>query len=94
MADSVARLERRAMVLAISLDSVGITRQYMRTNDLRYLVVTFPQRKLERLYRVSAVPQTLVLNSVGTVLYAKTGLLQNGSVDSVYTALAGGFGRR
>src|SRR6266850_4315824 len=51
MADSVARLERRVMVLAISLDSVSITRQYTRTHDLRYLVVTFPQRKLERLYR-------------------------------------------
>jgi hypothetical protein len=52
-----------------------------------YAVLLFPERKLQRLYRVAAVPQTLVLNADGRVLYARTGLLDSAAVlDSVYRA--------
>jgi peroxiredoxin len=89
MTDSVKRLGRPVQVLAISLDSVDTTRHYVAEHALRYPVLTFPQPKLERLYRAVAVPQTLVLDWRGTVLYARTGALDSASLDSGYAAVIG-----
>lgn len=89
MTDSVMRLGPPVQVLAISLDLPDTTRQYVAQHAVRYPVLTFPQPKLERLYRVVAVPQTVVLDWRGTVLCAKTGTLDSGSLDSVYAAVAG-----
>jgi peroxiredoxin len=89
MADSVKGLGRTVQVMAISLDSADTTRRYIAKHALRYPVLTLPQPKLERLYRAVAVPQTVVLDWTGTVLYAKTGTLDAASMDSVYTAVTG-----
>jgi len=86
LADSLGRLGG-VQVVAISLDTGDTTRHYVAKHALQYRVVTFPQRKLERLYRAVAVPQTVVLDWRGTVLYAKTGALDSGSLDSVYAAV-------
>jgi peroxiredoxin len=86
MADSLGRLGR-VQVLAISLHPADTTRRYVAEHALRYPVLTFPQAKLERLYRAVAVPQTVVLDWRGTVLYAKTGTLDPASRDSVYGAV-------
>ena len=88
MTDSLGRLER-VQVLAISLDPADATERYVAGHALRYPVLTFPQAKLERLYRAAAVPQTVVLDWAGTVLYAKTGTLDPASLDSVYVAVTG-----
>lgn len=88
MADSLARLGR-VQVVAISLDAADTTRHYVAAHALRYPVLTFPQPKLARLYRAVAVPQTVVLDWRGTVLYAKTGTLDSPSLDSVYAAVKG-----
>jgi peroxiredoxin len=74
-------------VLAISLDPGDSTRRYVSQYDMRYSVLTFPQPKLKRLYRAIAVPQTVVLDAGGTVLYAKTGTLDSASLDSVYAVV-------
>src|SRR5467141_5278142 len=87
LADSLGRLGS-VQVLAISLDTRDTTRHYVAEHAVQYRVLTFPQRKLERLYRVVAVPQTVVLDWTGTVLYAKTGTLDSASLDSVYRAVA------
>ena len=87
--DSVKGLGRPVQVLAISLDSADTTRHYVAEHALRYAVLTFPQPKLQRLYRGVAVPQTMVLDWRGTVLYAKTGTLDPASLDSVYVAVTG-----
>ena len=87
MADSLARLGR-VRVLAISLHPADTTRRYAADHALRYPVLTFPELKLERLYRAVAVPQTVVLDWTGTVLYAKTGTLDSAALDSVYAAVA------
>jgi len=74
-------------LLAISLDSVEPTRAYVRANGLPYPVLLFPEPKLARLYRATAVPLTLVLNGEGRVLYARTGLLDSAAaLDSVFHA--------
>ena len=88
MADSLQQLGR-AQVMAISLNPMDSTRMYVREHGLRYPVLTFPQPKLERLYRATAVPQTVVLDWTGTVLYARTGTLDSASLDSLYAAVSG-----
>jgi peroxiredoxin len=89
MADSLRRVGRPVQVLAISLDPVDTTRLYVSEHKLRYPVLTFPQAKFERLYRAAAVPQTVVLDWTGTVLYARVGTLEPVSMDSVFAAVAG-----
>lgn len=88
MADSLRRLSQ-VQVVAISLHAADSTRRYTAEHQLRYSVITFPEPKLERLYRAAAVPQTVVLDWKGTVLYAKTGTLDSVSLDSVYAAVTG-----
>ena len=89
LADSVRRLSGWTVdVVGISLDSVDVTRTYGETHGVAYPLVTFPSRKLKQLYRARAVPQTLVLDEEGRVLYARTGLLEPAAtLDSVYRAL-------
>ncbi len=56
-------------------------------------MATFPDWKTAQLARARAVPQTLVLNHWGEVVFAHTGRLEPGPVlDSVYAALRGDFG--
>lgn len=87
MADSLRRLGE-VEVLAISLNPADSTRLYIADHELRYPVLMFPQPKLKRLYRAAAVPQTVVLDGRGTVLYARTGTLDPPAVDSVFSAVA------
>ena len=87
--DSVKGLGRPVQVLAISLDSADSTRRYVAEHALRYAVLTFPQPKLKLLYRAVAVPQTVVLDWTGTLLYAKTGTLDSAALDSMYAAVTG-----
>jgi len=88
LADSLRRVTTPPIELyAISLDSAESTRAYARLHHLSYPVLLFPEPKLERLYRVGAVPQTVVLDNAGRVLYATTGLLdRSGVLDSVFQA--------
>jgi peroxiredoxin len=90
IADSAASLRPgHVVVAAISLDSLSLTQDYVRQHQFRYPVVLFPVAKLRRLYRATAVPQTLVLDHEGRILYARTGLLEpQAVVDSVFAALS------
>jgi len=88
LADSLRRVAVPPIELyAISLDPADSTRAYAKLHRLSYPVLTFPEPKLERLYRVGAVPQTVVLDNTGRVLYAMTGVLDSAAVlDSVFQA--------
>jgi peroxiredoxin len=88
LADSLGRLGG-VQVLAISLDPGDSTENYVAEHAVRYPVLTFPQRRLKRLYRAVAVPQTVVIDWSGIVLYARTGALDSASLDSVYAAVRG-----
>jgi peroxiredoxin len=92
LAESLDQTER-VQVLGISLDSPDSTFRYVTEHLLRFPVLTFPQPKLARLYRAVAVPQTVVVDSAGTVLYARTGTLDSSSLDSVYAAVTRRRGR-
>lgn len=92
LADSVSRLGS-VQVFGISLHPGDSTRDYVSRHALPYPVVLFPQAKLKRLYRATSVPQTIVLDANGAVLYAKTGLLGERSMDSIYAAVGDSDGR-
>jgi peroxiredoxin len=74
-------------VYGISLDSESETLGYVAGNDISFPVVRFPDPKLRRLYRVGAVPMTLVLNHEGEAIHARVGVLKSpGAVDSIVVA--------
>jgi peroxiredoxin len=90
LADSLGRVrDVRIRVVAISVDSAAATRHFAAEEGVGYPMVTFPTDRLRRLYRVKAVPQTVVLDAEGDVVYAHVGRLTTGPVlDSIFQAAA------
>ncbi|MEP6507759.1 MAG: redoxin domain-containing protein [Gemmatimonadales bacterium] len=60
-------------VLALTPDSARNAKWFGDFEKFAFPLVIFPDRKLVALSRATVVPQTLVLNSDGRVLYSKTG---------------------
>jgi thiol-disulfide isomerase/thioredoxin len=89
LADSVRRLSPwQVQVVGISLDSLEKTRAYVEAQGIKYPVVRFPNRRYTRLYRANRVPETVVLDYEGNVIFARMGALTEPIVlDSVYAAL-------
>jgi peroxiredoxin len=78
---------RPITVQGITMDGPDETRDYIARHRLDFDVVGFPAPKLARLYRVTSVPQTFVLDHDGRVLYARTGVMDNAAVaDSIWQA--------
>ena len=77
-------------VFGVSLDSLRQTRLYAERHKLAFPVLLFPEPKLAFIYRAQRVPVTMVLDSVGRILYSRVGLFEGLSAsDSVLSALAG-----
>lgn len=73
-------------VLGISLSPPQPTARYQATHSLPYRVALF-SRKDPELYRARAVPLTLVLDSVGNVIYRRFGSITTSeAIDSVVRA--------
>jgi peroxiredoxin len=89
IADSLGVLrDVKAEVFGISLDSGTPARRYVGEHHLTFPVVEFPERKLPVLYRTRSVPSTVVLDSVGRVIFARVGYLADSLlVDSVVSAV-------
>lgn len=88
----VGRCESRARVevFAVSLDSAAQTRSYVARHRLGAATAFLPEPKLAVLYRVRTVPVTMVLDSVGRVLYARRGVFEGSDArDSVLSLLPG-----
>jgi peroxiredoxin len=84
--DSVSGVD----VYAVSLDSVPETQLYLQRHGLSVAAAFFPERKLAILYRVRNVPVTMVVDSVGRVLYARRGVFEGRAArDSVLGVLPG-----
>lgn len=79
---------------AIALDSASATESFLRARGLLVPVISFPERRLAQLARATQVPQTIVLDSEGWILFAHTGVLRGrAGLDSLDAALVLG-GRR
>jgi peroxiredoxin len=88
LADSIRQVRPEVEVIAVSLDSLDETRRYAEEHGLAMPVVTLPTRKLGRLLRAGRVPQTVVVDHEGRVLYGWTGLLSAQAVlDSILIAV-------
>ncbi len=78
------------MVVGVGLDSATTMVPFSARHALNYPVAVLQQWKTINQFRAVAVPQTLVLNHRGQVLFAHTGRLKAGvGLDSVYRALRG-----
>jgi peroxiredoxin len=87
LADSARRLHGTVEVIGLSLDSFPLAREHATGEGLNFHVATFPTQKMRRLSRAGTVPQTLVLDDDGLVIYAHAGLLTAAILDSVYRVL-------
>lgn len=89
IADSVGRLAPRIHVIGLTPDPIDSVRQYVTMHRVRWPVVRFPDRNIATLYKALTVPQTVLVDSEGHVLYGRSGALSTQVViDSVYAALA------
>jgi peroxiredoxin len=86
---AVARLEAADVdVLGVAVDEDGPVGEYRAEHRLEFPVLTFPEPKLQRLYRARNVPLIALLDSEGRVLYSRPGALEDpAAIDSVMAAL-------
>lgn len=79
--------EPRVQVVALTTDSMTVAVPYAQSNKLPFALVPFPSRKHVSLYRAFSVPQTVVIDSEGRVLFARNGVIDTpAAVDSVMAA--------
>lgn len=71
----------------VSLDADSATRTYVALHHLRFPIVHFPTERAATTYRAIGSPITLLIDSAGSVRYARAGVLNAGAVDSLYAAL-------
>lgn len=80
-----------ARVIGISLDSLEQTREYVRVNSLRFPVLLLTDERTRAVYRMKAVPITMVLDGDGRVLHTRMGApLGDQAVDSILAAARDG----
>lgn len=89
IADSMAHNAPHIQVLGLSPDSPNALTRYVTVHNIRWPVVPFPNTNFAILYRARTIPQTVLVDSEGHVLYGRTGALSTrAAIDSVYAALA------
>ncbi len=77
-------------VVGLSTDFTYSTDEYARTHNLGFETLTVRDPRTRALYRLNAVPQTLVVSPEGQVLYSRLGRLDTtAAMDSVLKALDG-----
>ena len=75
-------------VYGIQLDSVQLAGEYANANQLRFPVLTLPDRRLRQWYRIGGVPVTVVLGDAGRVLWARVGeISERHTIDTVLAAV-------
>lgn len=75
-------------VLGIGLDSLHLLEVYAHDQELGFPLISLLDRRLAELYRVRAVPLTVLVDADGHVAYARRGVLEVGEqVDSVLLAI-------
>ncbi|MHB1225163.1 MAG: peroxiredoxin family protein [Gemmatimonadaceae bacterium] len=88
-ADAGSSAPAPAMV-ALTADSVAAARAYVDSNQLPFPLVPLTDVRTAALYKAFVVPQTLVIDGTGRVLFARHGVVNtDAAVDSVMAA----FGR-
>lgn len=87
IADAVRDSGGIVSVVAMGIDSADQLPAYLKSNGITVPVIALTDRRMRKLFRAAAVPQTVVLGEDGAVLYARTGQIVNSQVrDSVISA--------
>jgi hypothetical protein len=74
-------------VYGVSLDSLEATRTYAMEHELAFPVVSLTERRAQRLFHLQRVPQVLILNDEGRVVFTRRGVMESDTaVDSVVAA--------
>ncbi len=82
-----ARSALKTELIGVTTDSVSTAAGYAQANALPFVLVPFPDRKLEAMYRAFSTPQTVVIDSTGRVIYARHGVIGTvAAIDSVIAA--------
>lgn len=77
----------RVHVYGVSLSTDSATRAYAKEHSLAFGVVHFPDRRTQTEYRAIATPITMLVDSIGSVLYARGGALTKEAVDSLLNGM-------
>jgi peroxiredoxin len=79
--------DSRVRVYGVSLDSPEATRAYAMEHELAFPVVSLTERRAQRLFHLQRVPQVLILNDEGRVVFTRRGVMESDTaVDSVVAA--------
>lgn len=76
--------QHRVEMVALTTDSAYTAKTYAESNQLPFPLVPFQSRRIASLYRARVVPQTIVIDNTGRVLFARHGVIKTvQAVDSV-----------
>ena len=77
----------RAEVVGLTTDSLSVAERYSKANQPGFPVVVLPTSNLKSLYRAYVVPQTVILDQEGRVVFARHGVISTSeAIDSIVTA--------
>jgi peroxiredoxin len=89
---SSSRGARATAVIALTTDSMHTAKVYSKTNQLPFPLVPFPSPRHASLYKGFVVPQTVVVDSVGRVVFARHGVIRTTqAIDSIIAAVNKAF---
>lgn len=85
--DATQASRRRVQVVAVTTDSFHVATRYSLTNGLAFPLLPLPTWKFKSLYRAFSVPQTLVSDADGRIVFVRHGVINTvGAIDSVVAA--------
>jgi hypothetical protein len=74
-------------IYGICLDSLEASRSYAMERALAFSVVSLTERRAQGLFHLRRVPQTLILDDEGRVVFTRLGVLESeASLDSIVAA--------
>lgn len=71
------------IVRGVSLNSADETKKYFEGKDHTFQIVLAPVRSFVRTYRVSKIPQTVIISEEGIVEWSHTGLLPHNKLEEL-----------
>lgn len=78
------------IVRGVSMDPADETKAYFEDRGQSFQIVLAPEKWFTRMYRVSVVPQVMVVSGEGIVEWVHVGALTQAEVDELASKLAGG----
>jgi peroxiredoxin len=79
--------DTRVQIYGVSSDSLEASRAYMLEHKLAFPVVSLTELRAQALFHLQLVPQTLILNDEGRVVFTRLGVVESeAALDSIFAA--------